>query len=567
MRHGLRHIGGAVFGAVVAMLLLLPATPVLAQGFNVQPMMMEAAHRPGQTVELPLRLNNTSASSDQTIELRLVELTQTPQGSWYIVNPDSGEGPPHNASLLDWVSLEDDRITVPAAGGVETIVNVNVPRNARGTYFGALIAETPRPADASGLVVRVRFLIPIIVQIQGRAERQQVELEDITLLYDDGEESSLGPTTRAFLHIRNKGRTYSRVRGRLTVERQAGERWRPVTRIELPSRSIIPGVVLELGEDLQRRLPSGTYRLRGELRIDGRRARAIEREIEFTGDPNVDSLAYDVALLMDPEIVRLDVAPGATRTAAVSVQNPGEDPITVRMVASIPEDLRGVAIGDLRGDVYSAEPWTEIRPTEFTVRPGGRRNVRILSRVPQDDVGRANYYADLVLEGRYEDGQSAGVTRSIVHLAHRGVEAEPGAMIERLLVAEGDEPSEHFVQARFVNIGNVHLEPTGDIEVLSGRGTAARARLAAEPGPLLPLGKRSFSAAIDFAGVEPGYYVVRATFGYGFGQSTADQLLIEVVEEADTAGQMVRRVVVLDDLPEDEALPELDVAMPPAAEE
>ena len=566
-------MAGPLVAAAVALATALvpPLTSAAhAQGFNVQPMMMDAAARAGQVLELPLRINSTSATGGQTVELRLVELTQTPQGNWWIVERDGEQAPPHEASAADWITLASDSLELAAVAATETTVTVRVPRAARGAYFAALLVETPRPPDAAGLIVRVRFLIPIIIQIQGRSVRQQVELDDVTMIYEVDEEDRAAPTTRAHLHIVNRGRTYSRVRGQLTVERQSGERWRPVTRINLAQRSIIPGVTLELGGDLERRLPSGIYRLRGELSVDGRRTRAVEKMIAFEGDPNVDAVAYDTALTLEPEMVQMDVAPGTTRTAAVRIENPGEDAVTVRMAAITPDDLRGVAMGELRGDAYSAEPWTEIQPAEFTIRPGGWRNVRVISRVPREDVARANYYADLLLEGRYADGQNAGVTRSIVHLARRGVEAEPRGMIERILVAEGDAPSEHVVQARFVNIGNVHLEPVGDVQVLSGRGTVARARLAADPGPVLPLGKRSFSGTLDLSQVDPGYYVLRASFGYGFQLSTADQLLMEVIEETDEAGNAVRRVAVLDEdveieLPEGETLPTLEEPMAPQA--
>ncbi|MCG5538890.1 hypothetical protein [Halorhodospira sp. 9622] len=572
MRHGFRHIGGAVVCSVVAVLLFFPAAPVMAQGFNVQPMMLEAAPRPGQTIELPLRLNNTSPTGDQMIELRLVELTQAPTGSWYVVNPGSGEGPPHDASLLDWVSLEEDSITVPAAGRVETTVNVNVPRDAHGAYFGALIAETPRPADAQGLVVRVRFLIPIIMQTQGRSVRQQVRIDDVMMTYDVDEEDRRDPTTLAKLSITNQGRTYSRVQGRITVDRESNDRWRPVTRIDVPERSIIPGVTFSLGDDLERRLPSGTYRLRGELRVDGRSADILEKVVEFEGDPSIDTLAYDTALVLDPVMVQMNVSPGATRTAVVSIANPGEDAVTVQMAASTPNDLRGVAMGDLRGDAFSAEGWTEIRPSEFTLRPNGQRNVRVISRIPREGLDHSNYYADLILQGRYADGQSAGETRSVAHLVHSGVETAPEGAIERLLIAEGDEPSEHIIQVRFANRGDVHLEPSGEVQVLSGRGSLARARLTAEPGPILPLGRRNFGGKLDFSEVEPGYYALRASLGYGFQLSASEQTLIEVIAEPDENGSMVHRVRVLDDdadidLPDEEALPELEGAVEETAPE
>lgn len=565
MRHRNYHVHWII--AVMAIAVATSLKPLFpaahAQGFNVQPMMMEAAPRSGQTVEMPLRLNNTSPTGEQTIELRLVELTQTPGGSWYIIDPESGEEPPHDASLVDWVSLPETTLTVPPAGQVQTTVTIDVPRSARGAYFGALIAETPRPADAQGLVVRVRFLIPIIVQTQGMTVRQQVQLQDANMTFVVDEQGSHNPTTMANLVITNEGQTYSRMQGQLSIDREANGRWRPVTRTEFQERSIIPGVTLTLEDDLERRLPSGTYRLRGALRVDGRVADVVEKVIEFEGDPTIDTLAYDTALVLDPEMVRMEFAPGATRTTILSIENPGEDAVSVEVAASTPDDLRGIAMGNLRGDAFSAEPWTEIQPSEFTLRPNGRRNVRVVSRVPREGVDQPNYYADLILRGRYEDGQSAGETRSLAHLMHSSAENSPAGTIDRLLLSEGETPSEQIVQARFVNHGDVHLEPAGEVQVMSGRGTVARSRLVAEPGPILPLGRRSFGAVLDFSEIEPGYYALRATLGYGFQSSTEKQTLIEVSEEMDGRGNAIRSVQVLDDeasveLPDGATLPGSD---------
>jgi hypothetical protein len=166
-----------------------------------------------------------------------------------------------------------------------------------------------------------------------------------------------------------------------------------------------------------------------------------------------------------------------------------------------------------------------------------------------------------VLQGSYADGQSAGQTRSVVHLVNKSAAAEPDGRIERILLDQGEGASEYIVQAQFVNTGNVDLEPSAAVQLLSGRGEVLRASLSSEVGPLLPLGKRAFSEAIDFAKVEPGYYVLRATIGEGTGFSKTGQLLVQVTEEATQAGQSAaKRVTVLEEgaeieLPEGESLP------------
>lgn len=527
--------------ALLLIIIGYAASPAWGQGFMVKPMRMETTPRAGETVRLPLRITNTSMQGVQSIELRVVDITQTIDGNWQIFQGGS-DGALPTASGREWIKLEETRFAVPVASHVETDIEVAVPTGAQGAYFAALLAETPRPPDATGLVVRVRFLIPIIIQVQGRLVRQQVALSDLSLNYHEQQPQSPA-TTSAYLHVANEGRTFSRVHGNLRVELQSGDRWRPVTRIDVPERSIIPGVTLELGDDLNRRLPSGTYRMRGELWVDGRRAEPMERILELEGDPVASALAFDAALIIEPEMVRMETTPGALRTTTVSIENPGDDAVTVAMAAETPRALQGVMLGDLRGDVFSAEPWIEIRPADFVLRPGGRQNIRVISRVPRDNATHPNYYADLVLSGFYNDGQSAGVTRSMLHLTNAALDSRVQGVIDHTQISQTEGPSVYAIQVRFSNTGNIHLFPQARVEVLTGQGrSVASAQLQGGHHPLLPMGQKSFGGTIDFSGVESGRYLLRTDVILESGHRESKRLLISV-EEAEGS----RSVVVLDE--------------------
>lgn len=161
--------------------------------------------------------------------------------------------------------------------------------------------------------------------------RQQIELSDVILHYGPLDKYHPEPTTTAALEIVNNGRTFSRVRGQIFVDRLSGKQWRPVTRIDVAERGIVPGVTLELGDDLHRRLPSGKYRLRGQLYVDGRRVKPIEKEIAFGGDPAVDAVAYDTSLLLEPSAIQISLVPDATRTTTLRIENSGEYPVRIKM--------------------------------------------------------------------------------------------------------------------------------------------------------------------------------------------------------------------------------------------
>jgi hypothetical protein len=279
-------------------------------------------------------------------------------------------------------------------------------------------------------------------------------------------------------------------------------------------------------------VPSGSYRLRGELSVDGRRVAPIEKEIDFKGGPGGDSLAYDTALLLEPGAVHMNIVPGATRTSILRIENPGADPVIVKMSSATPRGLIGVAMGDLLGTSFSAEPWTQIIPSEFTIRPGTKQNVRVMSRIPQDGVNHPHYYADLVMSGAYADGQSAGETRSTVDLSNKAIAAAPDGVVEQVALAEGSEPDQYFAQVRFTNTGNVHLAPTTRLFLLSAQGGQLRnVELTGDEGLLLPLNKRIFSGELSLKGIEPGYYALRALVEIADDKNITSQQPIRVEAE------------------------------------
>jgi hypothetical protein len=506
------------------------SVPALAQGFMVKPMRMEITAAAGRVTEIPLEIRNTSGEEARNIELRVVELTQDVDGTWGLIEPSVGETNASAYSSASWTSLPQATVSVPAMQPIQIPVRLDVPPDARGVYFAGIIAETPLPPNPEGIVVRVRFLIPLLIEIVGRPVRQQVALADVEMDYHEAN-AGTAATTTANLVIANEGRTFSRVKGELVIERSSGADWRAVTSVTVPEKSILPGFTLELGGDLQRRLPSGSYRLRGQLFVDGRRVTPITKEIEFVGDPTAE-LAYDTALLLEPKEITLDIVPGATRTAVLTVENPGTNAITVSVGASTPTALSGVEMAGIRGTDLSAEPWTQIRPAEFTLAPGRRQNVRVITSIPAENTQYPNYYADLVLSGTYSDGQSAGVTRSIVHLANGRQPSSSAGTVEQLTLSESEVPTQFVLQARLVNIGNVDMNPVARAYLTTPQGTALRSvELTGDEGMLLPFGKRSYSAVMELEDLDPGYYGLLAVFRLENGQQVIRQQVVEITFE------------------------------------
>ena len=534
-------IGAPQWIPLIALLVILTASgSANGQGFMVKPMKMELATRAGQPVETILELRNTGADEAKTLDLTLIELSQNQDGTWQIIEAGSGIDTSKFPSCLKWVKLSANSVTVDPMKMTPVTVTVTPPPSARGFYLAGLIAQTRPKPGAAGVAIVVRFLIPILVEIEGRPERQKIELNDLGLTFRKPGEKIL-PGTIASFGVVNEGRTYSRIKGSVKVMYFSKDKWRPVSTVDVKEIGIIPGVTLKLGTDLQRRLPSGKYKLTGQLYVDGRRVKPLEKEIDFVGDPAVTKLAVDTALILDPPTLSIPSAPGSTRTTTIKVENASDDPVEINASSVIPPSLRGVAMGELKGDELSCAGWISVSPEKFTLRAGGKQNVRVIATMPKTDKPQANYYGLLTLKAAYPDGQSAGETSTLVCVSDKKAESKPSAEPVKVTVAAG-EGSQYIVQARFANTGNVDYTPICSASVLSPQGRAVtQVDLAGQEGLMLPLETRDFSGTIDFDKIEPGTYAFKVVFDCGGGKGAAQQLPISVsVEEGKKVDTIVQ---------------------------
>jgi hypothetical protein len=510
--------------------ILASGTVAYAQGFMVKPMKMELTARPGQTVESVLELRNAGGDEAKTLELKLVELSQGPEGGWQIIEAGTPNETPSDFSCLKWIKLSAETVNVDPMKMAPVTVTVKTPAGARGFYLAGLIAQIKAKPAEKGVTVVIRFMIPILVEIEGRPERQKIDLNDVGMTFRK-ESPDSPPTALASLGVENSGKTYSRIKGSVKVMFSSNGRWKPVSTVEIRELGILPGSKLNLAADLQRRLPSGKYKLSGTLYVDGRRGKPLEKEIDFEGDPTVTRLAVDTPLTIDPLETLIAGAPGSSRTATIKVENASDDEVTVEAACLTPALLRGVAMGDLKGDDLSCASWVEVIPAKFTLRAGAKQNIRVVAKMPKDDNPQANYYGTISLKATYPDGQNAGQGDATVCVGNKGVEAKPAAQVAKMTLAAA-ESGKYVLQARFANSGNVHFKPKCKAVVVTGQGqTVTETELAGEEGIMLPLESREFSGIVDFGKIEPGAYALKAVLEFAPGQGAAEQLPIRVTVE------------------------------------
>jgi len=516
-----------VWVIAIIMSVLMSAGPVSGQ-FMVSPMKVELTPSAGQQLRTELKLRNTGVNRTRIIDLMVVELTQSEYGRWNPIMPGSDFDTSTLSSCSSWISLSADSVEVGPLRIVPVTVTIRVPPGVRGFYGAAVLASLRPPPGVVGIALVIRFVVPILIEIQGRAVRHKIELTDMGMEFRQA--SAENPaTTLVSLGIANNGETYSRLNGIALVRKLSGGHWRKIATAEFQERSIIPRMKFNLKSDIGRSLPSGKYRVAGMLYVDGRRVKPLEKEITFTGDPSVTKAAADAALNLQPlEVSIKNAQSGATRSAVIKIENASEDAVNVTAALSVPPVLKNVAFGELKGEDLTCAGWVKVEPEKFTLRGGARQSIRIIAEMPNSELAHARYYALLALRARYLDGQSAGVRTALVYVENNGVEGSPVAQPMKLTIA-AMEASKHIVVGRFGNLGNSHFTPKcrAMVRTLTTGATVARFLLSGKAGVMLPLEVRDFSGVVDFSRVNTGTYRLTAILEYA-GEQVATEIPIRV---------------------------------------
>lgn len=510
---------------LIVAVLILGTANVWAQGFMVKPLSFKVHPYPGKMIEKELELRNTKTDKAITLMIYLVPLGETKQGVWRVVNPKEETKTP---SCLEWTKLSSKKVQIQPGQSEKVTVKVQVPRSARGFYGAGILVqgEAKHPEGRIGLMVR--FLVPILVEIRGPIARQDIRLTDVNMKYLKRTEETKEATIVS-MDITNKGETYSSVRGQINIFYQRGEHWSRATKVEIPKRGIIPGVSLSLSQDIGRKLPSGKYRLQGLLWVDDRLRDRTEKEIDFEGAPDITEVASDITLMTEVSLLTLKAGPGSMRALSLTVQNPTDEKLEIDCAALTPKVLRNVSMGSVKGSDFSCAEWVRVETEKLTLPPGRQRNIKIVAAVPKD-CGQPNYYATILLRAHYPDGQSAGETKVMLWVKNLKMESEPRAQASDFSIAQ-TETSKYALTAKFVNIGDVHFEPTCSVKILASSGEVVKeVRLQGEEGLILPLETIQFSEVIDFSKIESGQYSLIAEMEYG--KETAQKMMgIEVRTE------------------------------------
>jgi len=553
--------------------LVLLATSSAFGEFIVQPIILKQQVTPGkQGVRLKFQLENISRDATEKVTLRIADLTQDEDGVWTEVRPNDPNNRVDIASLRsckDWLTCTVESATVDPAQIMPAMVVANIPAGTRGFYFAALVAETePRETDIDGpyggALLGMQYLVPIILEAQNIPTPASVQLQDVDLTYQGPTVENPLASVSGSMIIVNNGGTYSRLTGQLRVWRSQEGHWAKVAEVRLPDNGIIPGVKLNLKQDLGVLLPSGRYKIEGYLWVDGRRNNGINKEIDFVGDKVASENRGLAPIDLDKENVFVDVTPGATRTGQLTVGNGSEDPIDVTVEFILPEHMLHVVNGSgIKGEDLGCVDWVTVMPQQFTLQGYGRRTLNMVVRMPPTATQYSNYYGTIRLHAAYRDGSPAGMKTANVCVKN-GKATATNVISPMSISFAGLTPARYLVTSSFLNNGVTHvtprckgiLTPVGQLDAKYQQFLMS-SEASRQTGIFLPFETRTFSGVLDVSDIPVGLYRLTCVMEYvgrnAQGQITEatpqNQMLIEVVEQD---GQKSTKFAEWDKAPEGE---------------
>jgi len=527
-----------------ALVLLLFASGTTFGRLVIQPLQLQMSERPNKNFSAPITLKNMSNTSPEDVELRLVDVTQDPNGLWdnielYESNPN------RERSAASWLTLATDRVSLEPNQEKIVMLKGRVGVGTRGHYSaGILVITQPRAGIVAGRTANMvfKYLIPIVIEAKGFSTRDEVKVVDAGLEFLS-QTTRRDPATQVTMTVQNEGVTYASLNAKAFVYAKQGDHWRKMVETNFTGRSILPGVTFTHHQDVGRPLATGTYKVQIFLYVNGHRTDYHEAQVQFQGDSRIDITDQkDTApLVLDPSVVEIQAIPGAMRQGILTVSNFSEEDITIDAEVGLPGVLasRTIPLPDGRtliGEHLGCTSWLRVEPSRFTIRGYQRKNVRVIADMPEAAGDYPHYYGTINLRASYPDGQSGGSKQGYAFVTTRGAE-ERVVVQDKEFTVRNLGPGRYLAVSRFVNMGDTHVRPircSGLLLLDSNNAFRRSFRMAPMEGLtgyMLPMMSRQFTGALDVSDLDPGDYRLVAVLESDKGQPVNNQQGIRIKEE------------------------------------
>lgn len=244
------------------------------------------------------------------------------------------------------------------------------------------------------------------------------------------------------------------------------------------------------------------------------------------------SAAFAVSLRLAHPDVDVVMAPGDVRSDALTIENPSDETLTVRIYA---EDwsYTNTGFGDKNffpaGTLpKSASKWLVLNPLELELPPFSRRDVKYTLTVPKDPSMSGTYHSVIFYESNAGEmpGPSGAMVvvaarlGTVVRVGMKGTLQRSGKIEDvRITLSSGNQPT--LFELTFHNTGNTDIILKGNFIIMDGQGMPkARGKL----GDLITESGQTVTRKSEWAGrLASGEYDVIFTFDLGEGQLLTEE--------------------------------------------
>ena len=203
-------------------------------------------------------------SGDETVQATVFfnDYAQMPDGS--LVHVPAKSLP---QSLFNLATFERLEYTLPPQSRTVVPLNITVPEDALGGYWGVVGVETsppPTPEGQNAIGLHVRYAMVTALDIVGQA-RSELRIENLASTTTEAGEAAVSPT------VTNVGNVYERFDLQLTFESPSGK-----SHVSTHPLVALPGQSIDLVLPVPEELPAGNYGVFATLSYrDGARAEAV----------------------------------------------------------------------------------------------------------------------------------------------------------------------------------------------------------------------------------------------------------------------------------------------------
>lgn len=344
---------------------------------EVQPLAFEKEVSPGEKIVIPLKI---SSEVDQKVSLTLLKYTQQEDGKHEFVEYEESRD-----SVSNWFAFPKE-VFLRAYYSANISVEVKVPYTAKGTYVSVIMVEPEEEGAVTGITIKVRFAVLIVLRVSAPGLRQSYEIEDFEIIPDENKEPVLTVKFHNNSPLDYFASLDAAIRGPdgRTVEKVHLETGQSSSR-GIAQTWLIPDARVVFSEKISKILSSGKYKVHLYVNY-GDRQRIVTKSFQIDREQFNLPEPKELYLLFERPDINLHLKPRSVKTELVSVTNKGKEPVDV-----------SVALSEIRSNYEnSLLPWTTLRgKEEFSLSPGKSSKTVLTFKVPADAQEGA-YYGKLV---------------------------------------------------------------------------------------------------------------------------------------------------------------------------